>query len=129
MRSTKIIKNCSSSLCTCLHHMVILRNRNKITDFLMILAWASPFNAKFYWRKQDVLNTCVMSVSFVHPPRQMRVLNKYKCNYENVIELFKYDYTPSFEGDTMAIYTSYLNFERIISCVYMGCFGVNTPLS
>ena len=44
MRSTKIIKICSSSLCTCLHHMVILRTRNKITDFFMILAWASPFN-------------------------------------------------------------------------------------
>ena len=44
MRSTKIIKICSSSLSTCLHHMVILRTRNKITDFLMILAWASPFN-------------------------------------------------------------------------------------
>ena len=26
--------------------MVILRTRNKITDFLMILAWASPFNQK-----------------------------------------------------------------------------------
>ena len=48
MRSTKIIKICSSSLCTCLHHMVILRTRNKITDFLMILAWASPFKASFY---------------------------------------------------------------------------------
>ena len=24
--------------------MVIVRTRNKITDFLMILAWASPFN-------------------------------------------------------------------------------------
>ena len=44
MRSTKIITICSSSLCTCSHHMVILRTRNKITDFLMILAWASPFN-------------------------------------------------------------------------------------
>ena len=43
MRSTQIIKICSFSLCTCLHHMVILRTRNKITDFLMILAWASPF--------------------------------------------------------------------------------------
>ena len=43
MRSTKIIKICSSSLCTCLHHIVILRTRNKITDFLMILVWASPF--------------------------------------------------------------------------------------
>ena len=46
MRSTKIIKIRRSSLCTCLHHMVILRTRNKITDFLMILAWASPFNKK-----------------------------------------------------------------------------------
>ena len=27
--------------------MVILRSQNKITDFLMILAWASPFNAEF----------------------------------------------------------------------------------
>ena len=34
----------SSSLWTCLHHMVILRSQNKITDFLMILAWASLFN-------------------------------------------------------------------------------------
>ena len=34
---------CSSSLWTCLHHMVILRSQNKITDFSMILAWASPF--------------------------------------------------------------------------------------
>ena len=38
------LKNfCSSSLWTCLHHMVILRSQNKITDFLMILAWDSPF--------------------------------------------------------------------------------------
>ena len=44
MRSTKNQNFCSSSLWTCLHHMVILRSRNKITDFLMILAWASPFN-------------------------------------------------------------------------------------
>ena len=43
MRSTKIIKNGSSSLWTCSHHMVIIRTRNKITDFFKILAWASPF--------------------------------------------------------------------------------------
>ena len=35
---------CSSSPWTCLHHTVILRSQNKITDFLMILALASPFN-------------------------------------------------------------------------------------
>ena len=33
-RATQKIKNvCSSSLWTCLHHMVILRIKNKITDF------------------------------------------------------------------------------------------------
>ena len=33
------LKNfCSSSLWTCLHHMVILRSQNKINDFFMILA-------------------------------------------------------------------------------------------
>ena len=29
-------------LWTSLHHMVILRSQNKITDFFMILAWACP---------------------------------------------------------------------------------------
>ena len=49
MRSTKNNKNfCSSSLCTCLHHMVIIRSQNKITDFFMILAWASPFNKSIF---------------------------------------------------------------------------------
>ena len=38
---------CISSLWTCLHHMVILRSQNKITDFFMILAWASPFNRHY----------------------------------------------------------------------------------
>ena len=42
------LKNlCSSSLWTCLHHMVILKSQNKITDFFMILAWASPFKPTF----------------------------------------------------------------------------------
>ena len=26
--------------------MIVLRSQNKITDFLMILSWASPFNAE-----------------------------------------------------------------------------------
>ena len=43
MRRTKIKTFCSSSLWICLHHMVISRSQNKITDFFMILAWASPF--------------------------------------------------------------------------------------
>ena len=35
--------------------MVILRTRNKITDFLMILAWASPFNVHSGYAKQVIL--------------------------------------------------------------------------
>ena len=31
----KQLKNCSSSLWTCLHHMVILRSQNKSTDFFI----------------------------------------------------------------------------------------------
>ena len=62
MRSTKIIKICSSSLCTCLHHMVILRTRNKITDFLMILAWASPFKLKLQGNCYNYSNVEVFSL-------------------------------------------------------------------
>ena len=52
----KISNFCSSSLWTCLHHMVILRSQNKITNFLMILAWASPFN-------QLTVVTCLLPLS------------------------------------------------------------------
>ena len=31
--------------------MVILRTQNKITDFLMILAWASPFKGDAFYIK------------------------------------------------------------------------------
>ena len=78
MRSTKIIKICSSSLCTCLHHMVILRTRNKITDFFMILAWASPFNVliKTTWIcvyiEQEIKKYC---------PRSLDIISK-KCNHD-----------------------------------------------
>ena len=36
--------------------MVIIRTRNKITDFLMILAWASPFKQIYIFRKVSVYN-------------------------------------------------------------------------
>ena len=36
--------------------MVLLRTRNKITDFLMILAWASPFNLQLIYYP-DVYNS------------------------------------------------------------------------
>ena len=39
----KINNFCSCSLWTCLHHMVILKSQNKLTDFFMILVWARPF--------------------------------------------------------------------------------------
>ena len=50
MHGTKIKNFCSSSLWTCLHHMVILRSQNKITDFLKILAWLSPFK----WQSEEL---------------------------------------------------------------------------
>ena len=34
--------------------MVILRTRNKIIDFLMILAWASPFKGNYFHRFPQV---------------------------------------------------------------------------
>ena len=37
-------------------HMVILRTQNKITDFLMILAWASPFKALSMTTQVDIYN-------------------------------------------------------------------------
>ena len=45
MRSTKKINKIfrSSSLWTCLHLIVILKSRNKITDFLKLLAWVWAF--------------------------------------------------------------------------------------
>ena len=43
----KLKKNSSSSLWTCLHHIVILKSQNKITIFF-ILAWSIPFNAHFH---------------------------------------------------------------------------------
>ena len=58
--------------------MVILRTRNKITDFFMILAWASPFNLHFNfftpaisWRK-----TAATSGNFVQngTSRQLKLL-------------------------------------------------------
>ena len=43
---------CSSSLWTCLHHIV--SSQNKITDFCVILAWASPFKLRLHIRVMRV---------------------------------------------------------------------------
>ena len=40
--------------------MVILKTRNKITDFLMILAWASPFNEA----RKNTLKKVVSTAAF-----------------------------------------------------------------
>ena len=44
----KLKKKFSSSLWTCLHHMVILISQNKITDYCMILVWACPFKGPLH---------------------------------------------------------------------------------
>ena len=73
MCSTKIKKNCSSSLWTCLHHMVILRTQNKITDFFIILAWASPFNPAFAGNRSPSI---MRHTSYVH--YKMHLICKFK---------------------------------------------------
>ena len=53
--SRKIKTNfCSSSLWTWLHHMVIWRRQNKVTDFFMILAWACPFTRTWFLLKKTL---------------------------------------------------------------------------
>ena len=47
--------------------MVILRTRNKITDFLMILAWASPFNPNLVRRYNDYALFFLIAVSVICP--------------------------------------------------------------
>ena len=113
MRSTKIIKICSSSLCTCLHHMVILRTRNKITDFLMILAWASPF--KLFWLRLRNVGKKVNAPKTIMPtdgrmtgqthtrrdkrPFQLRWKGDRKGEYYSII--LAYICAPS-KGETLA---------------------------
>ena len=85
MRSTKIIKICSSSLCTCLHHMVILRTRNKITDFLMILAWASLFkglrvNFALRWTQMMNLSTGTVEINIISIQYQSRIIYQSERN-------------------------------------------------
>ena len=44
--------------------MIILRSQNKITDFLMILAWASPFKQRIYPRCGKYVCSVGFSVDF-----------------------------------------------------------------
>ena len=79
MRSTKIIKNCSSSLCTCLHHMVIIRTRNKITDFVMILAWASPFNECIQALYIDITSSTIVIIILITLCKYCLIM--YNCHH------------------------------------------------
>ena len=50
IKTTQEFKNIrNSSLWTCSHHMAILRNQNKITDFLMISAWFCRLNWAYHF--------------------------------------------------------------------------------
>ena len=44
--------------------MVILRSQNKITDFFMILAWASPFKGRMSVTMEEV-NIILCNLGFV----------------------------------------------------------------
>ena len=57
----------SSSLWTCLHHMVILKSQNKITDFFMILSLTSPFNCvlqQLYINSSELTFNCSIQLLF-----------------------------------------------------------------
>ena len=76
---------CSSSLWTCLHHMVILRNQNKITDFLMILALASPFKAlnlfdvlEYYTIPSSILRTNYMANKYF---KGLGLMSNYRISF------------------------------------------------
>ena len=51
--------------------MVILRTRNKITDFFMILAWASPFNL-LTSTSTPTLKSLASRCQIRHPRRPVR---------------------------------------------------------
>ena len=110
MRSTKIKKNfCSSSLCTCLHDMVIYRSQNKINYFLMILAWASPFKASFY-TPENILN--------FHTTKGFRTKISMKLVYQYLVIFFN-SRLVVYEDDNVksgfkGLITSYIIMATII---------------
>ena len=66
--------------------MVILRTRNKITDFFMILAWASPFNLKLKILIFEIIvnttiisNIKILTLSRIRP--QMSLFSHTKSNF------------------------------------------------
>ena len=56
--------------------MVILRTRDKITDFLMILSWASPFKYRGNYVKIRNINVAVL----------INLFRKYLTFYSNLQE-------------------------------------------
>ena len=79
---------CRSSLWTCLHHMVILRSQNKITDSFTILACACPFK----------LELCGSHFCYVMDAKLDVMLNTMSKNISKNITmsgmLLKKKYTP-----------------------------------
>ena len=130
MRSTKIIKICSSSLCTCLHHMVILGTRNKITDFFMILAWASPFK---HWKCN--MQKCVIRTTVGDPRKknwQIVIFNNHVMSgifqFLETCELF-WTVSISIKWCCVSFFVNYINhgeqrffqFEIIIVMSWLPC--------
>ena len=118
MRSTKIIKICSSSLWTCLHHMVLLRTQNKITDFFMILPWASPFNMNIIKStiksiSKPLVSICNLSLSSGIFPDDMkipRVIPLYKAGKKDLFTNYRpVSLLPQFSKILEKIYNSRLD--------------------
>ena len=64
--------------------MVILRTQNKITDFFMILAWASPFKLAYVaagFAQQNCLHNVIIIIIHGQPWRHVPFLScEYRCN-------------------------------------------------
>ena len=142
MRSTKIIKICSSSLCTCLHHMVILRNQNKITDFLMILAWASPFKIYGMFKFQlltfcfDLINknspayfinmsSLLQPVIYHHNIRQKRNYSVARVKHVFAKKCMRFCIPDILNNSSSLITDKIKTHSRKGFLVYLKCFLVN----
>ena len=99
--------------------MVILRTRNKITDFLMILAWASPFKSEdlssdftFYPLVTGPVHSCVISTPRgSYSPAAVSAQWTYRthCHLCPTRYSFSPESSEAFEGEVSCPRTHHLN--------------------
>ena len=112
--------------------MVILRSQNKITDFFMLLAWASPFN---YDRKPNYFLNFWDNKRFEHLPMQkcghIRTFKSHKCyNYpEKLLTAFGVISVVEVPAFTQPVYTCGVGCSTSSSCQTRGAQHTCTTCS